>query len=126
MITSFNTAWIESLGASLLANTINVMLVNNQHIPDPNTHTNIATVAAANIIATQTLTGKAFSQGRFTANDVVFPGIATATNIQTLLVYDDMTKLIIATIQDVHGLSVTGGGTDGLLKWGTDCAVFTL
>jgi len=126
MINSFNTAWIDSLGTTLLANTVKAMLVNNQYTPDPGNHANTGSIPAAAIVAEQTLQNKRFEQGRFYADDLVFTGIASATNIETLIIYDDVTKLIIVTIQDVNGLSVAANGTDGQLKWATDCAIFTL
>jgi hypothetical protein len=129
------TKFKENLLAGLFdldTNTIKAALIDG-YTPNLSTHATLADAkgAGATQVGTdQTLTGKAVTNGAFTASTVTWTSVAGGNTPDYVLVYQDgagdSTRYLIALIDTTTGvtLPVTTNGGNITLTWST--SVFTL
>ena len=124
-VNALYTAWVNSILASLVANTHQAHLVSAAYVPSPDTHSVVADIPVASIIATAPINGARVDQGRFLCDDIVWANVAaTTTAIESIVITNSVTGALVAYLQNVSGLKVAPNGNDAILQFEVDCGVF--
>lgn len=112
---------------NLLSDTIKVSLVDLNDYTYSSSHEFYSTLSATGgVVATATLSGKATTDGQFTANNVTFTAV-TGDQSEAVIIWKDTgtasTSPLIAFIDTFEsGMPVTPNGGDIQLNWDTSPA----
>jgi len=92
---------------------------------DRNTHSNIAHVPPAAILATAPIEGREVDAGVMIGDDVTFANFVSDVAPYAILIKNDATGALVGVFTDTNGLNVMPNGLDTLLRWNA-CGIMAL